>query len=126
MTYDKTPIQNARHLRYNQNESLRLSSKSGLNYRVFDVKPVEIINDTSDELYQELIERIQENRGAYLALDMTNVKIVDSSGLAKLVKASKTYTEDNGVKLRLLKTSDYVKELIHIPRLDEFMEVDEE
>lgn len=126
MTYKEAQEKSEKYLRYNKEESEKISRQTGLKYRVLDVTSPEIPGNEGNELYDELSQEIRMYNEDYIALNLKSVNLIGSNCLARLVQISKVLIEDKDTKLRLLNVGRVVRDTIHTTGLEYYLSFDEE
>lgn len=77
----------------------------------------------ADQFKQELSDVLEMGEGLIVTLDLSNVKNIDSTGLGKILVFNKRLQDKSG-KLTIVNiTSNYVKNLFSILRLQEIVDI---
>jgi anti-sigma B factor antagonist len=78
--------------------------------------------DSSPQLRAVLLQLVQEQAGAVINIDLSNVPYMDSSGIATALEALRS-AQDRFVKLRMVGVSGQVRLLVEATQLEEVFRV---
>jgi len=100
---------------------VQISSRHVDQLTIFDITG-DIDLATSPELRLALLREIRERRRPRVIVNLTQVRYMDSSGLASLIEALKA-SKDSGTRFALFGLSAHVREVIHLSKLTHFFEI---
>ncbi len=82
----------------------------------------DLTGDYTEKLRTELMKELEKN-DVELVIDLANVQLIDSTGLALLVAAQKSIREKDG-NLTLININEGIFDLLKLTHLDRFFQLE--
>jgi anti-sigma B factor antagonist len=108
-------------MRFDGGETVQISARRQDNVTIFDLAgDIDFAN--SRELRQSVLQEIQKGRAARVLVNLSQVRYIDSSGVATLVEGLKA-SRDLGSRFILFGLSKPAQEVLQLSRLIKVFEI---